>query len=150
MFLTVEEEENFNKWIKETFKCGQSHSEGFILDLSDYDISNLDNIDSESVYLEKIDNFIQNIDFDYLACHIPEFKDYNGWTNHDTWDLNLHLTNDEGTFNYFKSCVRYGFKYFIEQCIYYIFEIQEDWDFLNINYREIYLSFKEMYESEDY
>lgn len=136
MYLTDIEETNFNKWIKDTFKCDS--------------YQNLDLNESEDDLSNKICNFIDNLDYEYLACHIPEFKDYNGWTNHDTWDLNLHLTNDESTFNYFLSCVEYGFKYFIKECIYYIFEIKEDWDYLNINYREIYLSFKEMYESEDY
>lgn len=25
---------------------------------------------------------------------------YNGWTNWDTWNANIHLTNDESDYNY--------------------------------------------------
>jgi hypothetical protein len=27
-------------------------------------------------------------------------SDYNGWTNRETWALNLHLSNNEGDYNY--------------------------------------------------
>ncbi len=31
---------------------------------------------------------------------------YNGWTNHETWALNLWLTNDEGTYNETKKILK--------------------------------------------
>jgi hypothetical protein len=31
-------------------------------------------------------------------------KNYNGWTNWDTWNANLHMTNDECNFHYLQKC----------------------------------------------
>lgn len=33
-------------------------------------------------------------------------KEYNGWTNYPTWNVNLWLTNDEGSYNYWMERAR--------------------------------------------
>ena len=33
-------------------------------------------------------------------------KEYNGWTNYATWNVNLWLTNDEGSYNYWMERAR--------------------------------------------
>jgi len=31
---------------------------------------------------------------------MPDEQGYNGWTNYETWAVNLHLTNDQGLYHY--------------------------------------------------
>lgn len=33
-------------------------------------------------------------------------NEYNGWTNYATWNVNLWLTNDEGSYNYWMERAR--------------------------------------------
>ena len=37
-----------------------------------------------------------------------EDKEYNGWKNWETWNLNLHLTNDAGTYDDMREFVKQG------------------------------------------
>ena len=36
---------------------------------------------------------------------MTEDKTYNGWTNYPTWNVNLWLSNDEGTYNYVRESI---------------------------------------------
>jgi len=33
-------------------------------------------------------------------------EEYNGWTNYETWALNLHLTNDRDTYDYWTAYMK--------------------------------------------
>ena len=90
-------------------------------------------------------------------------KKYNGWTNYDTWLLNLNLTNDESTYNLilewtkenplnnFKyNCLRIdAFKEFLEERYFIeemnIYKIYDSWDLRswnNINFDEVLKGFE--------
>ena len=92
---------------------------------------------------------------------------YQGWTNRETWALNLHLTNTEGIYNDFMSIVKSenfsdyekenNLKDWVEDLIYNFFEnnqemlyfeeiknlIQDVGSLWRVNYKEIINSNKE-------
>lgn len=92
---------------------------------------------------------------------------YNGWTNYDTWLLNLNLTNEQGLYDSViewlkenpKSKYEYNvlridaFKDWLYDSFwndeFYVYKISDSWterDFQNINFNEILGEFEEINE----
>lgn len=77
-----------------------------------------------------------------LRDHKLDFEDYNGWTNYDTWNLNLWITNQEVTYNFCLSLET------VENFIYAVFEVikpyvKDNINYKNVNYVEIFDGLKE-------
>jgi hypothetical protein len=92
------------------------------------------------VFFEMYDSFISNIDIDEYASNNPQFKDYNGWSNWDTWILALYINNEQGIYNtLIESHIELSdfIIYLLEYAIY----LPEEVDEKKINFREIYDSF---------
>jgi len=62
-------------------------------------------------------------------------KKYNGWTNYETWLLNLHLTNDQETYSLIKDMNRDELYTFVRKRL-HLLECDED-----LLMQDIFLSF---------
>lgn len=67
-------------------------------------------------------------------------NNYNGWTNWDTWNANLHITNDEMSYRIAKRINRQELPVFFEDNFVHCNEFK-DYDGINlnnVNWNEIY------------
>ena len=91
-----------------------------------------------------------NVDIDDLKHNKVEFEDYNGWSNHITWDLNLHLTNEEYLYEGALDSANEGLEAFIRFCLWHINQQNEYYiqEYNEIYYNNVFkINFKEIYDS---
>lgn len=73
-----------------------------------------------------------------------ENETYNGWTNRNTWLLNLNLTNDYGINKYLESDIyNMSLSDFIIYCECVKNSLIDEIDYSQVNFKEVYESFKE-------